>query len=98
MTSKIIKAKYITTSYGIWYEPHTRYLFETKDGTILCIDPSLKKGKVNYYLGWDKSFETGKYYDVDLADIDNSEDANYLIEDEIRLRKFYASLSPVEAA
>lgn len=83
-----INAKYITTSYGVEAVGCTRHLhmFETKDGTLFC----------TYGLGT-TNFEQGRFYEIDLTKLAAGEDVNYFVNEQIRLRKFYASLEKVEA-
>lgn len=88
MTSKpTIKAKYITTGYGVIGYDRTLDMFETKDGVLFCVC-----GRPNL----DDLYQ-GKWSDVDLTQIATGEDVDYFIEEEIRERKYLASLEKAEA-
>lgn len=82
-----IKAKYITTAYGVIGYDRTLDVFETKDGTLFCIHGRPNRGDLNQ----------GEWFDVDLAKIAAGEDVNYLINDIIDERKYHASLEKAEA-
>lgn len=82
-----INAKYITTAHGVIGYGRTLDVFETKDGTLFCIHGRPNLGDLNQ----------GEWFDVDLTKIAAGEDVNYLIDDIINERKYYASLEKVEA-